>query len=184
MNFHKLTPVDKIYILIYMLQMLNIALLSPQIPQNTGNIARLAVGLDISLILIGKLGFSLNDRYLKRAGLDYWDSLKLKVYDDFNGFLKAYSESRIIPATTKGINPYYDFKYAVNDVILFGSETHGLPVEYIKEHIKDSITIPMPGDVRSLNLSNSAAVIIYHSLLQLGYFNNFKVNRNYYDLPQ
>jgi tRNA (cytidine/uridine-2'-O-)-methyltransferase len=162
--------------------MINIALLSPQIPQNTGNIARLAVGLDISLILIGKLGFSLTDKYLKRAGLDYWNDLKLKVFDDLKSFQSEYSDCRLIPATTKGSNPYYNFEYKENDIILFGSETHGLPVEFIKEHIKDSITIPMPGNVRSLNLSNSVAVIIYHSLLQTGYFKDFKVNKNFFDL--
>ena len=162
--------------------MINIALYSPQIPQNTGNIARLAVGLDVTLFLIGKLGFSLSDRYLKRAGLDYWEHLKLRVFDDLESFQSENRGKRIIPATTKGANPYYNFEFKDGDTILFGSETRGLPIDYIKEHIRDSITIPMPGNVRSLNLSNSVAIILYHSLVRTGYFSDFKVNRNFYDL--
>ena len=82
----------------------------------------------------------------------------------------------------KGLNPYYNFNYKKNDIILFGSETRGLPEDYIKTNINNSITIPMPGNVRSINLSNSAAIIIYHSLNTLGYFKDFKVNRNFKDL--
>jgi tRNA (cytidine/uridine-2'-O-)-methyltransferase len=162
--------------------MISIALYNPDIPQNTGNIARLAVGLDINLILVGRLGFSLNDRYLKRAGLDYWDNLKLEVIPDFNDFKAKYSDRRIIMATTKGINPYFDFKYKTGDIILFGSETKGLPVDLIKSDINNSITIPMPGKVRSLNLSNSASIIAYHALKELGYFRNFKYNKNFNEL--
>ena len=162
--------------------MISIALLEPKIPQNTGNIARLVIGLDIDLMLIGKLGFSLNDKYLKRAGLDYWENLKLTVYDDFVHFKENNKNRRIIVATTKGLNPYYTFDFKVNDIILFGSETKGVPVEYIKENLDNSITIPMPGEVRSLNLSNSAAIVAYHSLIKLGYFENFKVNKNFNDL--
>ena len=162
--------------------MISIALLEPKIPQNTGNIARLVIGLDIDLMLIGKLGFSLNDKYLKRAGLDYWDNLKLTVYDDFNHFQENNNKRRVIIATTKGLKPYYNFDFKENDIILFGSETKGVPVEYIKGHLGNSITIPMPGEVRSLNLSNSAAIVAYHSLIKLGYFKNFKVNKNFNDL--
>ena len=162
--------------------MISIALLEPKIPQNTGNISRLVIGLDIDLILIGKLGFSLNDRYLKRAGLDYWDNLKLKVYDDLDTFLKEKNNRRIIIATTKGKQPYFDFQFSENDIILFGSETHGVPLNFIKKNIVNTITIPMTGKVRSLNLSNSVAIIAYHSLNQLGYFKNFKVNINFKEL--
>jgi tRNA (cytidine/uridine-2'-O-)-methyltransferase len=162
--------------------MISIALLEPKIPQNTGNISRLAVGLDIDLILVGKLGFSLKDRYLKRAGLDYWENLKLTTYDSFKDFLSASSGRRILPVTTKGKNPYYDFEYREDDIILFGAETTGLPVELIKANLDNSITIPMPGKVRSLNLSNSAAVIAYHALIKLGYFKGFKVNDNFKEL--
>jgi tRNA (cytidine/uridine-2'-O-)-methyltransferase len=161
--------------------MISIALYEPQIPPNTGNIARLAVGLNIPLLLVGKLGFSLNDRYLKRAGLDYWEHLNLGIYDDYNSFLIETQNKRKIIASTKGTNPYFNFKFSQDDIIIFGSETNGLPPEIIKENLSNSITIPMPGDVRSLNLSNSAAIIIYHALYTLGYFRNFTVNRNYTD---
>lgn len=161
--------------------MIHIALYEPQIPQNTGNIARLVIGLNIDLILIGKLGFSLNDRYLKRAGLDYWSNLKYSLYDDYSHFINNYSKNRIILATTKGINPYYNFKFKKNDIILFGSETKGLPDELIKKNFKNTITIPMIGEVRSLNLSNSVAIIAYHALLKLGYFKEFNKNKNYFE---
>jgi tRNA (cytidine/uridine-2'-O-)-methyltransferase len=162
--------------------MIQIALLNPQIPQNTGNIARLAVGLDIELVLIGKLGFSLSDRYLKRAGLDYWDHLKLTVHNDFEEFKTVNKNQRIILVTTKGIQPYYNFRFQPYDIILFGSETEGLPVNYIKANLNNTITIPMPGQIRSLNLSNSAAIIAYSALHQLDYFSGFKTNRNFNDL--
>lgn len=162
--------------------MVSIALHNPKIPQNTGNIARLAVGLDIELILVGKLGFSLHDKYLKRAGLDYWDHLKLKVFKEFEQFVEYAKGRRIVLATTKGKNPYYEYRYKKNDILLFGSETKGLPEDYIKEHIEDTITIPMPGEVRSLNLANSVSVITYHSLIELNYFEGFKVNKNFKDL--
>lgn len=161
--------------------MIHIALYEPQIPQNTGNIARLVIGLNIDLILIGKLGFSLNDKYLKRAGLDYWDKLKYSVFDDYSHFISNYSKNRIVLATTKGINPYYNFKFKKDDIILFGSETKGLPLEMIKANLENTITIPMVGEVRSLNLSNSVAIIAYHALLTLGYFENFMYNKNFSD---
>ena len=119
--------------------MIKIALYEPQIPQNTGNIARLAVGLDINLYLVGKLGFSLNDRYLKRAGLDYWQDLTLKTYDDLPDLIENNKNSRIILATTKGKNLYYNFQFSENDIILFGSETRGLPLDLIKEKLPDFI---------------------------------------------
>jgi tRNA (cytidine/uridine-2'-O-)-methyltransferase len=158
--------------------MISIGLYEPQIPPNTGNIARLAVGLNIPLILVGKLGFSLNDRYLKRAGLDYWDHLNLSIYDDYNSFLNETQNKRKIFATTKGANPYFDFKFKPGDIIIFGSETKGLPLDIIRNNLENTVTIPMPGEVRSLNLSNSAAIITYHALNSIGYFRNFTVNRN------
>lgn len=162
--------------------MINIALYKPQIPQNTGNIARIAVGLNINLILVGKFGFSLDNKYLKRAGLDYWDSLKISIFHDFDNFQNNFKDQRIVLATTKGVNSYYNYTFKKGDIILFGSETAGLPVDYIKANIKNTITIPMPGNVRSLNLANSVGIIAYHSLYQLGYFNGFNVNRNFNDL--
>ncbi|HOF01997.1 MAG TPA: tRNA (cytidine(34)-2'-O)-methyltransferase [Spirochaetota bacterium] len=159
--------------------MISVALYEPQIPQNTGNIARLAVGLDIELYLVGKLGFSIDDKYLKRAGLDYWENLKLKVYDNYGDFASDTGERRKIFATTKGATPYFKFNYRVGDIVIFGSETKGLPSNLLIDNVGQTVTIPMPGSVRSLNLSNSASIIAYHSLIELGYFSDFTVNRNY-----
>lgn len=166
----------------YISPMIHIALYEPQIPQNTGNIARLVIGLNIDLLLIGKLGFSLNNRYLKRAGLDYWDKLHYSVFQSFNDFQINYSKYRVVFATTKGKIPYYNYKFQKDDIIMFGSETKGLPESLLKDNIDNTITIPMPGEVRSMNLSNSVAVISYHALNELGYFNDFNVNKNYFDL--
>jgi tRNA (cytidine/uridine-2'-O-)-methyltransferase len=150
--------------------MISIALNEPEIPQNTGNIARLCVGLDIPLILIGKLGFSLTDKYLKRAGLDYWQYLNLTNYKSIEDFLSKTPHHRKVLASTKVDTPYYKFQYLSNDIIVFGSESKGLPEQFIKNNIENAITIPMVGMVRSLNLSNSASIIAYHSLLTLNYF--------------
>jgi len=150
--------------------MISIALNEPEIPQNSGNIARLCVGLDIELILIGKLGFSLTDKYLKRAGLDYWQYLKLTKYKSLEEFLDNTKNKRKVLASTKVDTPYYKFNYLPNDIIVFGSESRGLPEQFIKDNIENAITIPMVGMVRSLNLSNSVSIIAYHSLLTLSYF--------------
>jgi len=150
--------------------MISIALNEPEIPQNSGNIARLCVGLDIELILIGKLGFSLSDKYLKRAGLDYWQYLKLTKYKSLEEFLDKTQGQRKVLASTKVDTPYYKFDYFINDIIVFGSESKGLPEQFIKDNINNTITIPMVGMVRSLNLANSVSIIAYHALLTLSYF--------------
>ncbi len=150
--------------------MISVALYEPEIPQNTGNIARLCVGLDIPLILVGRLGFSLNDKYLKRAGLDYWEHLKLIKYSSLDEFLDKTSDNRKILASTKVDMPYYNFKYQKGDILVFGRESKGLPEEFIKDNIDNAVTIPMVGLVRSLNLANSVSIIAYHSLITLSYF--------------
>ena len=160
--------------------MISIALYQPEIPQNTGNIARLAVGLDIDLYLIGKLGFSLDDRYLKRAGLDYWEHLKLTICKDMEEFERITAGRRKILGTTKGAAPYYEFEYQDGDIIILGQESCGLPKEYLMANLETSVTIPMPGKVRSLNLSNSAAILAYDALGRTGYFEGFQKNRNYF----
>lgn len=160
--------------------MISIALYQPEIPQNTGNIARLAVGLDIDLYLIGKLGFSLDDRYLKRAGLDYWEHLKLTICKDMEEFERMTAGRRKILGTTKGAAPYYEFEYQDGDIIILGQESCGLPKEYLMANLETSVTIPMPGKVRSLNLSNSAAILAYDALGRTGYFEGFQKNRNYF----
>ena len=160
--------------------MISIALFEPQIPPNTGNIARLAVGLNIPLILVGQPAFSLSDKYLKRAGLDYWDHLDFTHYPDMESFLERTASRRKILATTKGAAPYYQFQYKEGDILLFGSETGGLPMDFLKKNLATTVTIPMPGKVRSLNLSNSVSIIAYRALEQLDYFSGFTVNSNYY----
>lgn len=160
--------------------MISIALYQPEIPQNTGNIARLAVGLDADLYLIGKLGFSLDDRYLKRAGLDYWEHLKLTVCKDMEEFQQLTVGRRKVLGTTKGAVPYYEFNYKSDDIIILGQESCGLPKDYLIANLDNSVTIPMPGKVRSLNLSNSAAILAYDALIRTGYFVGFQKNRNFY----
>ncbi len=161
--------------------MVKLALFEPKIPQNTGNIARLCVGLDIPLALVGKTGFSLNDKYLKRAGLDYWEHLKLEIYGSFDDFKEKHQENRILFATTKGTNPYFKIEYRKNDILMFGSETTGIPESILRQNRDDTITIPMTGKVRSINLSNSAAIVLYHALFSMGYFEDFSVNSLYAD---
>ena len=158
--------------------MIEIALYEPQIPQNTGNIARLSVGLDVNLNLVGKLGFSLDDRYLKRAGLDYWEHLKIQLYNNYENFESKTLKQRKIFVTTKGITPYYNFQFKNDDIIVFGSETTGVPIDLLKKNIENTVTIPMLGKVRSLNLSNSVAIVAYFALHQTNYFENFTVNNN------
>lgn len=160
--------------------MISIALYQPEIPQNTGNIARLAVGLDADLYLIGKLGFSLDDRYLKRAGLDYWEHLKLTICKDMEEFQQLTVGRRKVLGTTKGSVPYYEFSYKSDDIIILGQESCGLPKDYLIANLDNSVTIPMPGKVRSLNLSNSAAILAYDALIRTGYFVGFQKNRNFY----
>lgn len=160
--------------------MISIALYQPEIPQNTGNIARLAVGLDADLYLIGKLGFSLDDKYLKRAGLDYWQHLKLTICKDMEEFQQRTAGRRKVLATTKGAVPYYEFDYKQDDIIILGQESCGLPKNYLIANLDNSVTIPMPGKVRSLNLSNSAAILAYDALIRTGYFAGFQKNRNFY----
>ena len=160
--------------------MISIALYQPEIPQNTGNIARLAVGLDADLYLIGKLGFSLDDKYLKRAGLDYWEHLKLTICRDMEEFEQLTAGRRKILGTTKGTVAYYEFNYKPDDIIILGQESCGLPKDYLIAHLDNSVTIPMPGKVRSLNLSNSAAILAYDALMRTGYFEGFRKNRNFY----
>lgn len=160
--------------------MISIALYQPEIPQNTGNIARLAVGLDADLYLIGKLGFSLDDRYLKRAGLDYWEHLKLTICRDMEEFQQLTVGRRKVLGTTKGSVPYYEFNYKSDDIIILGQESCGLPKDYLIANLDNSVTIPMPGKVRSLNLSNSAAILAYDALIRTGYFVGFQKNRNFY----
>ena len=145
---------------------LHIALLEPEIPQNTGNIARTCAALDASLHLIGPLGFSLKDKYLKRAGLDYWDKLDVFLYDSIEEFFKDKDKQSIFMFTTKAKCLYTEKNYPETAYFLFGKESRGLPEELLINHQTNTVRIPMVEEARSLNLSNTAAVAAYEYFRQ------------------
>lgn len=152
---------------------LNIVLFEPEIPQNTGNIARTCAATGSNLHLIKPLGFSVNDKYLKRAGLDYWNLVNINYYDSIEELIKAAGDEKIFFATTKESRFYTDVEYSYNSYIVFGKETAGLP-DYIHENYKDNrIRIPMINNkhARSLNLANSVNIVMYEALRQLGFPN-------------
>ena len=147
----------------------NIVLLEPEMPANTGNIGRTCVATGTRLHLIRPLGFQLNERMLKRAGLDYWDKLDVTVYDDYEDFLARHPGERIYMATTKGRKVYTDVHYDPDAWIMFGKESAGIPEEILLENQENCVRIPMWGDIRSLNLSNSVAIVLYEALRQNGF---------------
>lgn len=151
--------------------MLNIVLFEPEIPANTGNIGRTCVATNTRLHLIEPLGFRLNEKSLKRAGMDYWNDLDVTTYIDFNDFLKKNPEAKIYMATTKASNVYTDVKYEPDCYIMFGKESAGIPEEILVDHKDTCIRIPMVGDIRSLNLGNSVAIVLYEALRQNGFEN-------------
>ena len=145
----------------------HIVLVNPEIPANTGNIARTCAATGTHLHLVRPLGFSTDDRYLKRAGLDYWDAVNLTYYDSFDEVkLAAPDEARFFFASTKVTNRYTDFKFHDGDYFVFGRETAGLPQELLAEHVETCLRIPMTDKVRSLNLANSVAIVIFEALRQ------------------
>jgi tRNA (cytidine/uridine-2'-O-)-methyltransferase len=148
------------------LKKINIVLVEPEIPQNTGNISRTCACTDCSLHLVKPMKFSIEDRYLKRAGLDYWPYLDLKVHESLDEFLKFSEGSPLICASTKASNTYSDITYPDGCFILFGKETAGLPEPLLKKYYNNCIRIPMKDTLRSLNLSNSVAIIVYEALRQ------------------
>ena len=145
---------------------LNIVLFEPEIPQNTGNIARLCACTGASLYLVGKLGFALTDKYTKRAGLDYWDSVDLHKINTMEELIDANKDANFYYLTTKTTRKYTDITFAEGDFIVFGPESRGLPEEYVKS--ETALTIPMKEGQRSLNLSNSVAIVAYEHIRQLG----------------
>lgn len=147
--------------------MLNIVLYEPEIPQNTGNIARLCACTGASLYLVGKLGFSLSSKYTKRAGLDYWDSVDLHKINSMDELFEMFPVGRFYYLTTKSKKKYTDIEFKDGDFIVFGPESRGLPQEYVTRDT--AITIPMKEGQRSLNLSNSVAITAYEALRQLNY---------------
>lgn len=148
---------------------INIVLIEPEIPQNTGNIARTCAVTGAHLHLVGPLGFVIDDAKLKRAGLDYWHQLHIHHYDSVEEFFQKNKEGRFFCATTKATSFYDAFDYQEGDYFLFGKETKGLSVEILSANRDTLIRIPMGSDVRSLNLSNSVAIVAYEALRQLGF---------------
>ena len=148
---------------------MNIVLYEPEMPANTGNIGRTCVATGTRLHLIEPLGFKLNEKALKRAGLDYWDKLDVTVYSDFQDFLDRNPGAKIYMATTKAPNVYTEASYEPDCYIMFGKESAGIPEEILVEHKEDCVRIPMWGDIRSLNLSNSVSIILYEALRQNGF---------------
>lgn len=148
---------------------MNIVLFEPEIPYNTGNIGRSCVLTNTKLHLIKPLGFSIDEKEVRRAGLDYWHLVDLTVWESFEDFVKGNPNGNFYFATTKCKNRYSDVKYEENDFIIFGPESRGLPKEILEKYTERCITIPMIPMGRSLNLSNSAAIILYEALRQTGF---------------
>jgi tRNA (cytidine/uridine-2'-O-)-methyltransferase len=151
--------------------MLNVVLVNPEIPPNTGNIGRLCLAVSARLHLIKPLGFSLEDRYLKRAGLDYWEHVDLVLWDTLEDYLASAPPERLALTSSKRGSPYWDIKFRRDDHILFGPETTGLSEEFCGRFPGRIARIPIdPTHVRSLNLSTAAGIIVYEALRQTGGF--------------
>ena len=149
--------------------MLNIVLHEPEIPANTGNIGRTCVAAGARLHLIEPLGFRLDEKSLKRAGMDYWKDLDVTTYIDYQDFLNRNPGARIYMATTKASAVYTDVRYEPDCYIMFGKESAGIPEEILVEHQETCVRIPMMGEIRSLNLGNSVAIVLYEALRQNGF---------------
>lgn len=151
--------------------MLHIVLLEPEIPANTGNIGRTCVAAGARLHLIEPMGFQINEKQVKRAGLDYWDKLDYRIYDSYPDFMEKNPGAKIYMATTKARQIYSDVSYEDGCYIMFGKESAGIPEEILVENEENTVRIPMEGDIRSLNLGNSVAVVLYEALRQRGFEN-------------
>lgn len=149
--------------------MFNIVLVEPEIPQNAGNIARTCAATGSALHMVRPFGFEISDRYLKRAGLDYWHLVNISYYDSFKEVQARFPEARFFYFTTKGRRRHSDEKFRDGDFLVFGKETKGLPEELLLAHPEECLRIPMLGEARSLNLSNSVAVAVYEALRQTEY---------------
>lgn len=144
----------------------NIVLIEPEIPQNTGNIARLCACTGANLFLVGKLGFSLSDKYTKRAGLDYWDNVNIQKFDTLEQLQEKFKDATFYYLTTKSKKSFFDAKFKENDFLVFGPETRGLSEKLLDENQETAITIPMLEGQRSLNLSNSVSIVLYEAIRQ------------------
>ena len=147
---------------------MHIALIEPKIPPNTGNIARLCLATDSPLHLIEPLGFSLEDKEVRRAGLDYWNKVDVWVHPNWFRFRDAISRDRCLYFSANAERDYSEAKFAPNSVLVFGSEIDGLPAKILEKHPERCFRIPMPGEVRSLNLANAVSIVLYEGLRQLG----------------
>src|SRR6056297_2493663 len=134
---------------------LKVVLFQPEIPANTGNIGRLCVGADAQLHIIKPMRFLLTDKHIRRAGLDYWQNLKLIIHDNWENFIKKYPEANLFYCTTKSSNFYTEFEYNKDDFFVFGPESRGIPTEILEKNWTKTIKIPMSDQIRSINLANS-----------------------------
>ena len=149
---------------------LNIVMVEPEIPQNTGNVARLCAAAGARLHLVRPFGFQLDSKHMKRAGLDYWDSVDVVIHDSLSEFMAGPSpRGRFFLATTSGRRSYHEVNYHDGDYILFGPESKGLPKEMLRAHPDQTIRIPMAPQCRSLNVANSAAIVLYEALRQMDF---------------
>lgn len=153
---------------------MHVALLEPEIPPNTGNIARLCAATFTELHIVGVTGFRMDDRTLKRAGLDYWKSVKLHRHIDLDRLLESLPNCRFLYLTTKVSHSYSDWLFQENDCLIFGPETRGIPEKVLEANPEHCLTIPMPNkNVRSLNLATSVGIVLYEALRQVGYPSTF-----------
>jgi tRNA (cytidine/uridine-2'-O-)-methyltransferase len=148
---------------------MHVVLVEPEIPPNTGNVSRTCAVTGSTLHLVEPLGFSVEDKKLKRAGLDYWHSLKLQMHPDVEQFMQSVESKNFWFLTTKGAKTYTDISYQSEDYLIFGKETAGLPRELLEKYPERCVRIPMGHDIRSLNLSNSVAIVLYEALRQQGF---------------
>ena len=148
---------------------MNIALVEPEIPQNTGNIARTCAVTGSSLHLVRPLGFSTDDKHLKRAGLDYWHLLDIYYYESLEELIKQNEDNRFFFASKKAPNSYHEMTYSPDDFLVFGKETAGLPENFLQNNLEQSIRIPMISEARSLNLANSVSIVVYEALRQCSF---------------
>lgn len=149
--------------------MFHIVLHEPEIPQNTGNIARTCAATGCRLHIIEPIGFDISERSVRRAGLDYWDKVFVSTYPSFEAFLAQTGAEHIVPVSTKGGTLYHEAHYPEGAYLLFGKETAGLPANILKEYHDNAVRLPMQPGLRSLNLSNAVAVMAYEALRQHGF---------------
>ena len=145
--------------------MFNVVLVEPEIPPNTGNVGRLCLATRSTLHLVGPLGFSIDDRQLKRAGLDYWDEVDVREWSNLDQFRRANALARFFYLTTKATQPYFEVSFRPKDFLVFGRETKGLPERVLQENRESCITIPMHG-TRSLNLATAVAIVLFEAMRQ------------------